>query len=660
MQPERGRQSSEHVLARLNAEEKRQGRGKLKIFLGYAAGVGKTYAMLQAGQAQLKEGVDLVVGIVDTHGRKETEGLLNGLPVIPMKQVDYRGTTLEEMDIDSILKKHPQLVLVDELAHTNAPDSRHPKRYQDVEELLAAGINVYTTLNIQHLESLNDAIAQITGIPVRERLPDDVLENADEIVLIDLPPDELLKRLKEGKVYAPHQASRAMQRFFKPENLTALREIALRSATDQISQEMREQIETSGITGPWPSGERVLSCLGPGAQCERIIRSSRRIAKSLKAEWLGLFVETENTLDLPQSERDRLANNLKLAAELGCKVVTIPGNDITHEIIEYSRKHNITKIVVGNAKMSTFKKIFGKTLVDDLIHSLEDIDVYVVNTQADKVDSLKMSPPVVKPETNWISYLYAFLFVAGITLIGIPLSWSIAPINMAMLYLVVVVISAIYLGQYPSIFSAILGVIALNFFFIEQKFTLKLEDTQYLVTLIVMLLIGVVISKLASGQKDQIENAQKRQKEVIGLYEMSRDLASAHNLQAVARTVLEYVQQIFHPAEAAILISNGQDLEVIMHTPDFEPDENEMAVAGWAFKNSKAAGFRTDTLPAAQAYHQPLETSQNPIGILAIKPLNRDYIPTPDDYRVLEGVAHLAATNIERALLSAPRQKKRK
>ncbi len=657
MQPDRPRKSSEEVLARLKADALRRDKGRLKIFLGYAAGVGKTYAMLNAGQDQLKEGVDLVVGVVDTHGRKETEALLKGLPVIPMKKIEYRGTTLEEMDIDAILKRHPQLVLVDELAHTNAPGSRHPKRYQDVEELLAAGINVYTTLNIQHLESLNDAIAQITGILVRERLPDDVLENADEIVLIDLPPEELLKRLKEGKVYAPHQASRAMQRFFKPENLTALREITLRSATDQISQEMREQIAVSGITGPWPSGERVLSCMGPGPHCERIIRASRRIAKSLNAEWLGLFVETEKTLDLPQSERDRLATNLKLASELGCKVVTIPGNDITHEIIEYARKHNITKIVVGNARLTTYKRLFGKTLVDDLIHNLEDIDVYVVNNQAEKFDQVKMSPPVVTPQTNWKSYLYAFLLVVAITSIGIPVSWAIAPINMAMLYLVAVVISAIYLGQYPSIFAALLGVICLNFFFIEHRFTLKLEDTQYLVTLIVMLLIGVVISKLTSGQKEQIENAQKRQKEVIGLYEMSRDLASAHNLEAVARTVLEYVQQIFHPAEAAILIYNGNDLDVFMHTPDFEPDENEMAVANWAFKNGKPAGFRTDTLPAAQAYHQPLETTRNPIGILAIKPLNREYIPTPDDYRVLEGVAHLAATNIERALLSSPKRK---
>ncbi len=422
---------------------------------------------------------------------------------------------------------------------------------------------------------------------------------------------------------------------------------------------MRVQIEDSGITGPWPSGERVLTCIGTGSNIERVIRTSRRMAKSLKAEWLSIFVETSKTLDLPQADRDRLAMNLKLASELGSKVVTVPGNDVAKEIIDYALRHNITKIVIGTHTKRTLRRLFRESLVENLTQNLKNVDIYVINTHEEKVEKPTLPSTGAKPPTDWKPYLYSLIMVAIVTLIGIPISFYLAPINIAMLYLTAVVLAAIYLGQYPSMLAALLGALSLNFFFIEKKFTFRLEDTQYFFTLGVMLLIGFIISKLASSVKDQVEHAQKRQKEVIGLYEMSRDLASAHNLEAVCRTILDYVQQIFQ-AEAAILIYNGRELEVYMHTPEFEPDENELAVATWAFKNNRPAGFRTDTLPAAVAYHQPLQTSESPIGILAIKPLDRDYIPTPDDYRILEGVIHLAATNIERAFLSQPKRLKRR
>lgn len=351
--------------------------------------------------------------------------------------------------------------------------------------------------------------------------------------------------------------------------------------------------------------------------------------------------------------------NLKLASELGAKVVTVPGNDVPREIMEYASRHNITKIVVGAHTKRTLRILLRGSLAEYITHHLNDVDVYVINTLGEKVDKITLAPTGAKPPFDWKPYLYALLLVVLVTLIGFPISLYLAPINIAMLYLTAVVLAAIYFGQYPSMFAAILSAFSLNFFFIERKFTFRLEDAQYFFTLAAMLLIGIIISKLASKVKDQVEHAQKRQKEVIGLYEMSRDLASAHNLEAVCRTVLDYVQQIFQ-AEAAILIYNGQELEVYMHTPEFEPDENELAVAAWAFKNNRPAGFRTDTLPAAMAYHQPLLTSECPIGILAIKPMDRDYIPTPDDYRILEGVIHLAATNIERALLSTPRRPRRK
>lgn len=658
MQPER-RPSSDEILARIQEKERREKRGKLKIFLGYAAGVGKTYAMLLAAQAAKKEGIDVIVAVIDTHGRRETEILLEGLDILPMKDISYKGAVLQEMDIDSVLKRKPGLAIVDELAHTNAPGSRHPKRYQDVEELLAAGIDVYSTLNIQHLESLHDAIAQITGITVRERLPDDVIDKADEIVLIDLPPEELLKRLKEGKVYAPAQASRALQRFFKSENLTALREITLRSATDRVSQEMREKIEDYGITGPWPSGERILTCISPHENNEKLIRASRRLAKSLKAEWYTIFVETNQTLSIPREDRDRVALNLKLAESLGSKTVTVPGDDVSGEILRYATSHNITKITIGNPKIQPWWNFFTKSPADELIRKCTNIDVYVINPGGEKEEISYGIQPSPTKTRGWLSYMYCALLIIGVTLIGIPISWYFAPINIGMLYLGAVIISAIYFGQWPSLFTAFVGVICLEFFFIEKKLSFRLEDTQYLITLAGMLLIGVIISRLASNQRLQIENAQRRQREVVGLYELSRDLASAHNPEAVCRTVIDYVQQIYQ-ADAAILIAEGQLLDVFMHTPNFKLDENELAVANWSLKNNKAAGWSTDTLPAAAAYHQPLQTAENPIGILTIKPPDRNIVPTPDDLRLLEGIAHLAATNLERAFLAAPKRPRRK
>jgi len=349
MLEKRARPDPDELLARVQDEERQRRRGKLKIFLGYAAGVGKTYAMLEAARQRRAEGVDVVVAYVETHGRVETEALLEGLEVLPRRRSHHHGALLTEMDTDAVLARRPQLALVDELAHTNAPESRHPKRYQDVEELLAAGTDVYTTFNIQHLESLNDAVAQITGVIVQEKLPDVVIDEASEIELVDLPPPELLQRLQEGKVYVPEQAARAVQQFFRMGNLTALRELALRRTADRVDEQMRAYMQTRAIPGPWPAGERLLVCIGPSPLGERLVRTARRLADELRAEWLALYVETPSNAGGAQSDRDRVDRTLRLAEELGGKAVKVPGNSVAQTAIDYAQRHNVTKIIAGKS-----------------------------------------------------------------------------------------------------------------------------------------------------------------------------------------------------------------------------------------------------------------------------------------------------------------------
>ena len=371
------RPDPDELLARIQSEEKGKNQGKLKIFLGYVAGVGKTYAMLEAAHQRKAEGIDVVVGYVETHNRVETEAMLAGLQVIPRKKLDYHGVTVEEIDVDAILARHPQLALVDELAHTNLSGSRHPKRYQDVEELLEAGINVYTTLNIQHLESLNDVIAQITNITVRETVPDSIIDEAAEIELVDLPPDELIDRLNEGKVYVPDQAARAIHKFFRKGNLTALRELTMRRAAARVDEHMLDYMQTRAIPGPWPAGERILVCISANPLGEKLVRSARRLADELKAEWQAIYIETPRHIGLSQAQRDQIAHNLQLAEELGAKTFSIPGQTVAGSVLEYAHKHNITKIIAGKSVRPRWVELLYGSDVEQIIRYSGNIDVYV-------------------------------------------------------------------------------------------------------------------------------------------------------------------------------------------------------------------------------------------------------------------------------------------
>ncbi len=373
------RPDPDELLARLKEEEQQQARGKLKIFLGYVAGVGKTYAMLEAAHQRKEEGVDVVVGYVETHGRKETEALVKDLEVLPRQQVEYHGTTLTDMDLDAVLARRPQLVLVDELAHTNAPGLRHPKRYQDVEEILDAGINVYTTVNIQHLESLKDVVQQITGVTVRETVPDRMIDEAYEIELVDLPTDELLQRLREGKVYIPDQAARALEKFFRKGNLTALRELSLRRAAERVDSQMLNYMHTKSIPGPWPAGDRIMVCISSHPLGERLVRAGRRLADDLNAEWYVVFVETPGHLHMPAQNRLRMQQNLQLAEELGARVVNITSESVADAVIEFARQHNITKIIAGKPLRPRWFEILRGTVIDQIIRNSGQIDVYVVS-----------------------------------------------------------------------------------------------------------------------------------------------------------------------------------------------------------------------------------------------------------------------------------------
>ena len=650
MLDKRLRPDPDELLMKVKATETLPLRGRLKIFLGYVAGVGKTYAMLEAAHQRKAEGTDVVVGYVETHGRKETEALLDDLEVIPCQQVDYRGATLAEMDLDAILAHRPQLVLVDELAHTNAPGLRHPKRYQDVEEILSAGIDVYTTVNIQHLESLKDVIQQITGVIVRETVPDRVVDDAYEIELVDLPTDELLQRLRAGKVYVPEQAARAMKNFFRKGNLTALRELAMRRAAVRVDSQMVDYMQTKAIPGPWPAGDRILVCLSAHPLGERLVRSGKRLADALNAEWYVLFVETPGHLRMPTESRLRIQQNLYLAEELGARVVNLTHSSVADAVIEFARRHNVTKIMAGKPLRPKWFELLRGTVIDQIIRNSGMIDVYVISEAA---RSPKRSGPGWWTFTknarfslvrNLLSLGLVFLF----TLLGLPLHGVIDPTNLVMLYLAAVVIAAVFLGREPAILASIFSVLAFDFFFVDPRFTFTVYDTQYLLTFVGLLIVGIVISGLAALLRDQLDILRLRQQHSQALNNFSRELTAASSLEQVLDIVIRHVGEMFNRA-AVVLLPEGGQLAVKSTTLNFQMDDSELAVAVWAFKNSQPAGHGTNTLPAAAIRYIPLITVRGTIGVLGLKPLDAGQSLSDEQRMLMEGVVNLSALAIDRA-----------
>jgi two-component system sensor histidine kinase KdpD len=648
------RPDPDELLKHVQVEEQTRKRGKLKIFLGYAAGVGKTYAMLEAAHQRKDQGIDVVVGYVETHKRVETEELIKDLEVLPRKQVEYHDVTLSELDVDAVLRRRPQLILVDEFAHTNAPGSRHPKRYQDVQEILDARIDVYTTLNIQHLESLNDVVTQVTGVVVRETVPDRAIDEASEIEVIDLPPDELLVRLQEGKVYVPEQAARAIQKFFRKGNLTALREMSLRRAAERVDDQMRAYMQTRAIPGPWPATERLLVCISPSPLSEHLVRSARRLAGELNAEWMVIYIETPQLAAISPEKRERVNRILHLAEELGARSHVLPSSSsitaTSQTIMEFARKNNVTKIIVGKPLRPRWQELLRGSLVDQLIHKSGDIDVYVV-TSPDR--------PAIPPEENPLRlhsplsrYVWSLLLVAGATGLGFLVGGRIEPTNLVMVYLLVVVIAAVYLGRGPAILTSILGVLAFDFFFVLPYGTFAVSDTQYIITFIALFLVGIVISQLTARAREQAEAAQQRETETAELYNLSRDLAATAELDVILHALMQHVEQTFE-REIVVLLPEGNRLVLRIASAGLDLSEEEMAVADWVYRRGEPAGRHTNTLPAAQLRYLPLKTAQDVIGVLGVgKPGTVERDLSPAQRRLMEAFANLAAQAIERVKLA--------
>ncbi|HVO35872.1 MAG TPA: sensor histidine kinase KdpD [Gemmatimonadales bacterium] len=647
------RPEPEALLAQVREEERRATRGRLKIFFGAAPGVGKTYAMLEAARARAREGVDVLVGVVETHGRPETAALLEGLPTLPRRAVEYRGIRLQEFDLDAALARRPGLLLVDELAHTNAPGSRHAKRWQDVEELLGAGISVYSTLNVQHLESLNDVVAQITGVTVRETLPDSVFDQADELELADLSADDLLARLREGKVYLPEQVAHAVERFFRKGNLIALRELTLRRAAERVDAQMRGYMREAGIHATWPAGERLLVSIGPNPEGARLVRAGKRMATGLKCEWRVVYVERPGQA-ISQADRDALAANLQLAESLGAETAVLSGHNTAEEILAYARDHNVTKIVVGKPTHPRWRdKIFGSVL-DQLVRGSGDMDVYAIRGD---VEAPGRRPSPAGRRSPLAEYGWATLITGACTVLAALVFRRLSTTDVAMVYLLGVVLVASRYGRGPSIAAALLSIALFDFFFVPPYYTFAVSDVRYLLTFAVMLVIAMVISALTLRLRAQAETARERERRTAALYAMSRDLAATRGRNEVAAVASRHLEGTFG-ARVQILLADeaGRVAIPVGAGPAFPIDEKERSVAQWVFDRGQAAGAGTDTLSAAQALYVPLTGAAGPVGVAGVRLSDPKRLQDPMLQRQLETFAAQAALALERVMLAEKAQ----
>ena len=572
------RPDPDSLLALANAEEERERRGKLKVFFGATAGVGKTFAMLQAAQELKRRGVDVVVGVVETHGRKETEALLAGLEILPPRLDEHRGVTLQEFDLDGALTRRAAVLLVDELAHTNAPGSRHAKRWQDVEELLAAGLDVYTAFNVQHLESLNDLVGKITGVVVRETVPDSILERADQVELVDLPPEELLKRLQEGKVYLPEQASLAAESFFRPGNLIALREIALRKTAERVEAQMQRYRELHGVAETWPVAERLLVAVGSGPNAARLVRAARRLAERLRAEWLVAYVETPAELRVSKEERDRVWQTLRLAEKLGAETVTLSGEQPATEILRYARRRNVSKIVVGKPTRPRWRDLLFGSVRDQLERESGDIDIYVIAGEAGEGWPAARRPRRERNARLYASALAFTLIATGLSILARP---YLGPTNLVMILLLGVVGTAFLYGRGPSVLASVLSVASFDFFFVPPYYTFNVADTEYLLTFGVMLITALVISTLTVRLRQQAEAADDRERRTAALYAMSRDLAAAKDTDEILHAAVSHIHSVFLSQVLLLLPDEtGNVVERAAKSLTYYFDAREQAVAG--------------------------------------------------------------------------------
>lgn len=647
------RPDPDELLARVSEESRKQERGRLKIFFGAAPGVGKTYAMLCAARRQLDAGVDVVVGIVETHGRQETEALLEGLPVLPARTVQHRSIEIEEFDLDAALVRKPTLLLVDELAHSNAPGSRHVKRWQDVFELVDAGIHIYATLNVQHLDSLNDLVAQITGVTVRETVPDSVLDQADEIELVDLPVDELRRRMEEGKVYIPDRALYAMENFFRPGNLIALRELALRRTADRVDAQMRSYRRDHSIQSTWPVAERLMVSIGPSPFSAKLIRTAKRLADRLDAEWIVAFVETPKHATASLEVRRRVSSALRLAHQLGAETVTLTGDSVVPSLLQYARSRNVSRIVVGKNAGPLWRRLWRGSLLDTLLSESGDIQVIAV---AGEVEALPTgSRTALKGmKQGWKEYAHAVLVVSVCTLLSITLRGVLNPVNLVMFYLLGVVLVGMRSRRRVAIAASILSVAAFDVFCVPPYLNFAVTDYEYLVTFAVMLTVGIIVSTLTVRIRMQAARAADREARAQALYRLTKELAGKTKWFDAAQTAASITREEFRVKLALFFPDEQRKIQFESRTAEGLPVPlSEVGVAQWVFDHGQNAGYGTDTLPGSTALYLPLKGSQHTLGVMAVAAGNEDLFEHPEQLRTLELFASQAALAIERAQATA-------
>ena len=645
------------LLAQVKAEEARARRGKLRIFFGATAGVGKTFAMLSAAHA-VRLTTEIVVGYVEPHGRAETENLIAGLERLPTLPVEYRGMVRQEFHLDAGLKRRPTILLVDELAHSNLiggdPPPRHPKRWQDIEELLESGINVWTTLNVQHLESLNDVVAQITGVRQRETLPDRIFDTADEIELIDLPPDDLLARLHAGKVYVPEEIGTAAERFFRKPNLIALRELALRRMTDRVEAAARASLAGDRTSREWLAQDHLLVAVGPGRQAEQLVRAGKRMADALRAQWTVVYVETPALLRLSHEERNRRVDVLRLAESLGAETVTLDGPTAAAALIEYARTRRATRIIIGAPKRRGWRALWRRSTAAELVQHSGGFDVVTV-AERDHAAVERHGAQAVAPApvpVHWKRYVAAIVISALCTAIAWPMFPYFELSNIVMIYLLGVVVASLRIGRLPSVLTAVLNVICLDFFFVAPRFSFAVTDVQYVVTVAVMLTIAIVIATLTASVRQQTRVAGARERRTALLYAMSRELAATRDIDSMARLAVRHVAEVFE-SDAVVLLPNDTGR---LRFPAQPPSDSafrgaDLAIAQWVADHGRRAGLGSDTLPAAPALYLPLAEGGRGLGVLAVRPRNPRRVLLPEQRHLLETFAGQIGLALERARL---------
>ncbi|MCK1387999.1 sensor histidine kinase KdpD [Bradyrhizobium sp. 21] len=630
--------------------------GKLKIFVGAAPGVGKTYEMLQSAHAKRKAGIDVVVGFVETHGRAETEALVQGLEMVPRKKLDYRGQVIEELDLDAVIARRPKIALVDELAHTNAAGSRHPKRYLDVEELLSHGIDVYTAVNIQHIESLNDVVAQITHVRVRETVPDSIFDRADAIELIDLTPDDLIQRLKEGKVYVPRQAERALDHYFSPGNLTALRELALRRTAERVDEQLLTHMQANAIAGPWAAGERILVCVSEDPRAAGLVRYTKRLADRLHAPFTAISIETRRSLQLSDEERDRLADTLRLAEALGGEALTIPavGRRIADDVVNFAQGNNVTQIVIGKSTRSRWFEMTRGSVVHDLVRRSGNISVHVIpgDELADEAAPKTAVQTAARLEPfDPLPYLKAL----GIVLVGLGAAELLQPRfgieNVDLVLLTAVVAVAVRYGLWPSLLATVAASLSYNFFFLPPIYTFTITDPTNVAAFVLFMVVAMIVSNVAARVRTQADSAIGRIRMTEQLYAFSRKLAGTGTLDDVlwaaayqTALMLKVRVVLLLPEEGLLTVKSG-------YPPEDDLDQADLAAANWAWSNDRPAGRGSDTLPGAKRLFLPMRTGRGPIGVIGIDNDRTGPLLTPDQRRLLDALVDQGALAIERVLL---------